>query len=78
MTDAILFLKLIRPDGSSALRRVRLPVDGACELRVRFHEGNFAKALLLRGIRLAADSPTELPQGDAASVSVAAVPGNGT
>jgi hypothetical protein len=69
---------MFRPDGSKETRHVRLPVDGACELRVRFHEGHFAKALLLRGIRLAADSPLESSQGNAEPVSVAAAPNNGT
>ena len=78
MTDVLLYLRMFRPDGSVETRRVRLPVDGACELRVRFHEGHFAKALLLRGIRMAADSPSEASKGNAEPVSVAAAPNNGT
>jgi hypothetical protein len=76
VTDLLLFLKILRPDGTTDTRRVRLPVDGACELRLRFHEGHFAKALLLRGLRLAAESPVESPQGNAASATKAAVLGN--
>jgi hypothetical protein len=78
VTDLLLYLRTFRPDGSVETRRVRLPVDGACELRVRFHEGHFAKALLLRGIRMAADSPSETSKGDAERVSAAAAPNNGT
>jgi len=77
VTDVLLYLVTLRPDGSKETRRARLPADGACELRVRFHEGHFAKALLLRGIRLAADSPLESPQGNAEPVRVAAAPNNG-
>jgi hypothetical protein len=78
VTDVLLYLRSFRPDGSVETRRVRLPVDGACELRVRFHEGHFAKALLLRGIRLAVDSPLEPSKGDAESVSATALLNNGT
>ena len=76
MTDQLLLLKLIRPDGTTETRMARLPVTGACELRLRFHEGHFAKALLLRGVRLAAGTPTEAPEGHAVVEPLAAVPRN--
>jgi len=77
VTDTILLLNLVRPDGTVEKRRVRLPADGACELRIRFHEGHFAKGLLLRGIRLAADPVApEAPQGIAGGgAGLAAVTG---
>lgn len=76
VTDLLLFLKIVRPDGTTETRYTRLPPEGTCELRLRIHDSHFAKAAILRGIRLAAASPGEAPQGHAASAALAATSGN--
>lgn len=72
MQDTILLIRELRADGTTVLRRTRIPADGPLELRLRFMDGRFSKAYLLRGLRVAAESSSESPKGNAERTARAA------
>lgn len=75
MQDLVIFMKCLHPDGTVALKRARLPAEGAFELRLRFHDGKLAKALLLRGLRLSEEGRQESSdKGNACTASRSAAP----
>ena len=54
MSDTIIVITAIYPDGTSERRTARIASDSSAQLRINFHEGRIGRGSLVKPIRLSA------------------------